>query len=268
MLQQTQVDRVIPKYEEFLGRFPTIADLAAAPLSEVLRVWSPLGYNRRARYLHLCARAASDRFGGELPGSITELRTLPGLGRYTAGAVACFAFELRTPIVDTNIRRVLGRLVHGERDGLGDSQAWKTAEAVLPDTDAYSWNQALMDLGATICGADTPRCDKCPVAHLCRWRTRLAADGRSLRRVREAHSEYRALRDPGAVRRRWRGRIVNALRGVDHDDFVDWPTLAAGLPPGHEADGVDLRVLLASLVADGLAEFSEDDGQLRVRLPR
>jgi A/G-specific adenine glycosylase len=268
MLQQTQVDRVIPKYEEFLGRFPSITVLAAAPLSEVLRVWSPLGYNRRARHLHLAARAANDRFGGKLPCTLADLRTLPGLGRYTAGAVACFAFELSTPVVDTNIRRVLGRLIHGERDGLSDSQAWKTAEAILPDGDAYSWNQALMDLGATICGAETPRCDECPLADMCRWRARLAATGVSAKRLREPRSEYRAAPDPGAARRRWRGRLLNALRGFDHDDFVDWPTVVAALPAGHQADDVDLEVLLASLVNDGLAESQERDGVLRVRLPR
>ena len=267
MLQQTQVDRVIPKYEEFLKRFPSVADLAAAPLSDVLRVWSPLGYNRRARYLHLAARAASERFGGELPSSLMDLRSLPGLGRYTAGAVACFALELRTPVVDTNVRRVLGRVLHGQRDGLSDSQAWKTAEAALPAEDAYTWNQALMDLGATICGSEAPRCDVCPVAKLCLWRSQFGAEGVSFRRVREPRSEYRVVADPGAPRRRWRGRIVEALRAVDHDDFVDWQSVITSLPSGYDADGVDLRALLRSLVEDGLVEADEHNGPLRVRLP-
>jgi A/G-specific adenine glycosylase len=268
MLQQTQVDRVIPKYEEFLKRFPSIADLAKAPLSDVLRVWSPLGYNRRARYLHLAARAAWERFGGELPSSVTDLRSLPGLGRYTAGAVACFAFELRTPVVDTNVRRVLGRALHGHRYGLSDSQAWRTAEAALPAEDAYTWNQALMDLGATICGSEAPKCDACPVAKLCLWRSQFGAESISFRRVREPRSEYRAAADPGAVRRRWRGRIVEALRAVDHDDFVDWQSVMASLPGGYDTDGVDLIALLSSLVEDGLVESEDSDCTLRVRLPR
>jgi A/G-specific adenine glycosylase len=268
MLQQTQVDRVIPKYEEFLERFPSLESLATASLSEVLRVWSPLGYNRRARYLHLAARAAADRFQGALPSSLAELQTLPGLGRYTARAVACFAFEQHTPVVDTNIRRVLGRVIHGERDGVTESVAWKTAESALPNGDAYSWNQALMDLGAIVCGSETPQCKECPAAQLCSWRAQAEESGASFRRVREPRTEYRAQSDPGTARRRWRGRIVNALRAADHDEFVEWPTILASLPPGHEADGVDLVALLSSLVDDGLAESDENEGTLRARLPR
>jgi A/G-specific adenine glycosylase len=268
MLQQTQVDRVVPKYEEFLKRFPSIADLAAAPLSDVLRVWSPLGYNRRARYLHLAARAASQRFGGKLPSSLTDLRSLPGLGRYTAGAVACFAFELRTAVVDTNVRRVLGRVLHGQRDGLNDSQAWRTAEAALPAEDAYTWNQALMDLGAMICGSEAPKCDACPAATLCLWQAQSGAQSASVRRARESRSEYRAVADRGAARRRWRGRIVEALRAIDHDEFVDWQSVVASLPSGYDADAVNPRALLSSLVDDGLVESEEHNGTLRLRLPR
>jgi A/G-specific adenine glycosylase len=267
MLQQTQVDRVIPKYEEFLEQFPTIASLAAASLSKVLRVWSPLGYNRRARYLYLAARAAADRFQSAVPRSLADLRTLPGLGRYTAGAVACFAFEQHTPVVDTNIRRVLGRVIHGERDGVSESVIWKTAEAALPEGNAYSWNQALMDLGATVCSSEAPQCGACPAAELCRWRARAAASGESLRRLREPRSEYRSQPDPGALRRRWRGRIINALRAIEHDDYVDWPTIVLSLPPGHEGVGVDLEALLWSLVDDGLAVAEEREGEIRARLP-
>jgi A/G-specific adenine glycosylase len=267
MLQQTQVDRVMPKYEQFLERFPTISALADTPLSEVLRVWSPLGYNRRARYLHLAARAAKERFDGVLPQTLADLRSLPGLGRYTAGAVACFAFEQQTTVVDTNVRRVLGRLILGEHDGVSESIAWKLAEEALPVGDAYRWNQALMDLGATICGAVVPQCELCPAAALCRWRRETESSGRPLRRVKEARAEYTARPDMGAARRRWRGRIVNALRAFEHDDFVEWRTVVANLPPGHESEGVDLTALLASLVDDGLAEQSELGGELVVRLP-
>ena len=211
MLQQTQVDRVIPKYEQFLERFPTVSDLASASLAEVLRIWSPLGYNRRARYLHLAAKAAQDRFGGSLPKSLSDLRSLPGIGRYTAGAVACFAYEQEVPIVDTNIRRVLGRIILGQRDGVGETVAWKLAHAALARGNVYNWNQALMDLGATVCDAESPRCLICPAMESCQWRSSAVSNGTTLRRVREPRAAYGPT-DPGASRRRWRGRITNALR--------------------------------------------------------
>lgn len=197
MLQQTQVDRVLPKYQEFLAVFPTAADLAAAPRAEVIRRWSPLGYNLRAVRLHEIARQAVERFGGQLPDTLDALMSLKGVGRYTA-AVACFAWGHPEPVMDTNVRRVLGRIFAADVPGAteDDRLAWSLAEAALPgglpappevagvngpaspdraDGEAaatqaatvYSWNQALMDLGATICVSRAPRCPLCPVAALC-----------------------------------------------------------------------------------------------------
>lgn len=169
MLQQTQVERVIPKYHEFLARYPTLADLAAAPVDEVRRTWYPLGYNIRPVRLHGIAREAVARYGGRLPDDDGALLALDGIGRYTAGAVLSFAFGRRAPILDTNVRRVLGRVFSG-KDGRAVSTAglWRLAELLLPRARAYDFNQALMDFGATWCTARKPLCLPCPMRRFCR----------------------------------------------------------------------------------------------------
>lgn len=171
MLQQTQVDRVLPKYHEFLGRFPTLTALAEAPTAEVIRAWSPLGYNMRAVRLQGIARQVVAEYGGQIPASVDDLLKLKGVGRYTAGAIACFAHRQQAPTVDTNIRRVLYRIFVGIEKAeapVREDDAWKLAETALPAGEAYNWNQALMDLGATICTAATPACETCPVQQVCR----------------------------------------------------------------------------------------------------
>ncbi len=169
MLQQTQVDRVIPKYHEFLTRYPTLEALAAADVADVKDTWYPLGYNVRPIHLHGIAREAVARYGGRLPEDDRSLRALKGIGRYTAGAVRTFAYGQRAPILDTNVRRVLGRVFHG-RDGrrVQASAMWRLAELLLPRRDAYDFNQALMDFGATWCTARKPLCLPCPMRHLCK----------------------------------------------------------------------------------------------------
>ncbi|MFN0069942.1 MAG: A/G-specific adenine glycosylase [Chloroflexota bacterium] len=268
MLQQTQVDRVLPKYEQFLKRFPDLPSLAAASLSDVLRIWSPLGYNRRARYLHLTARAAQDRFRGELPSGLSDLRSLPGIGRYTAGAVACFAFEQSTPVVDTNIRRVLGRLVLGQFDGISEASAWHAATEATPDHDAYSWNQGLMDLGATVCTPESPQCSTCPLAEHCQWLQKQDSTAAVPRRVRERRAEYQVTPAMGAARRRWRGRIIGALREVQDDEFVSLEDIRAALVSQLGNPEVQLDLLVESLVVDGLIERSARSGGTWIRLAR
>jgi A/G-specific adenine glycosylase len=169
MLQQTQVDRVIPKYHEFLGRYPTLESLAAADPAEVRRVWYPLGYNIRPIHLHGIAREAVARYGGRLPDEDHALRALKGIGRYTAGAVLSFAYGHRTPILDTNVRRVLGRVFHGQ-DGrvIAAPALWRLAELLLPRRRVYDFNQALMDFGATWCTPRKPLCLPCPMRRFCR----------------------------------------------------------------------------------------------------
>jgi len=169
MLQQTQVERVIPKYHEFLTRYPTLDALAAADPADVRMMWYPLGYNVRPLHLHGIAREAVARYGGRLPDDADALRALPGVGRYTAGAVLSFAYERRAPILDTNVRRVLGRVFLGH-DGrrVAPAALWRLAELLLPRRRVYDFNQALMDFGATWCAPRKPLCLPCPMRRFCR----------------------------------------------------------------------------------------------------
>lgn len=171
MLQQTQVDRVIRYWTKFLARFPSVKVLAAAELKDVLGLWTGLGYYSRARNLHLAARELVARFEGELPDSVDALLTLPGFGRYTAGAVGSIAFGLETPLVDGNVARVLSRLL--ELDGVPGEKAreaglWAAAEVLVEGPRPGDWNQSLMELGATVCVPQNPLCLVCPVRSACR----------------------------------------------------------------------------------------------------
>ena len=171
MLQQTQVDRVIPKYREFLERYPTFEDLAQARAREVTRTWRPLGYYRRAIDLHGIARETVARYDGHLPDDGAALRRMRGIGRYTAGAILSFAHSQDAALVDTNVRRVLGRVFLGPRRLgrlRGQKAFWQLAESLVPAGRAYDYNQALMDFGATWCTARKPRCSRCPMKAFCR----------------------------------------------------------------------------------------------------
>jgi A/G-specific adenine glycosylase len=171
MLQQTQVARVVDYYHAFLTRFPTLRHVAEAPPAAVTEAWTGLGYYARARNLHALARqVAAD--GGALPPEPTALRALPGVGPYTAGAVASFAYERRAPLVDTNVARVLRRVFAPDLDpkiGAGQKKLWAIAEAILPRTGKAAWvhNQALMELGALVCTARARHCGGCPVRAVC-----------------------------------------------------------------------------------------------------
>jgi A/G-specific adenine glycosylase len=173
MLQQTQVEKVREYYDRFMARFPTVESLAAAPLDDVLKQWEGMGYYSRARALHRAAQEVVARYNGQLPADIDALRRLPGIGAYTAGAVASFAFYRRTPLVDTNVARVLTRYfaprLHPKR--ARDQKAiWAIAEASLPRTGKATWthNQALMEIGALVCTARVKKCGECPVRRGCR----------------------------------------------------------------------------------------------------
>lgn len=171
MLQQTQVERVIDYYQRFLQRFPTIAALAVAPMEDVLAAWQGLGYYRRARHLHQTAQHIMERHQGVFPNTFEEVATLPGVGRYTAGAVLCFAFGQRTPILDTNVQRVLERVFvrrRAKRASAMQKRLWRLAAEVLPEgKDAWVINQAMMDLGATVCTARRPQCTQCCLQTVC-----------------------------------------------------------------------------------------------------
>jgi A/G-specific adenine glycosylase len=173
MLQQTQVDRVLPKYHEWLTKYPTMEELANAPLADVKKTWYPLGYNIRPVRLHSIARESMARYGGSLPRDPEQLQSFKGIGRYTAGAIRSFAFREDAAILDTNVRRVLQRIFIGAdpRDGKakGATNAlWALSEAMVPKGRGYDFNQALMDFGATVCTARDPYCLLCPMKDFCK----------------------------------------------------------------------------------------------------
>jgi A/G-specific adenine glycosylase len=171
MLQQTQVDRVLPKYHEWLERYPSFDALASAPLDEVTQTWRPLGYNIRPKRLHAIARESVTRFGGELPSDEATLLSFKGIGAYTAGAIRSFAFGQRAAILDTNVARVLFRVFVNRGDAKAHAMRrhlWEVSEAVLPHRHVFDFNQGLMDLGATVCVARNPKCEACPMMRMCR----------------------------------------------------------------------------------------------------
>jgi len=239
-------------WREWLARWPTPADLAAAPAGEAVRAWGRLGYPRRALRLHEAARVMVQRHGGEVPSSEEELRALPGIGAYTAAAVACFGFGLPAVVVDTNVRRVLVRTLTGEAQAapaLNRAEHALAVGALPPDRrDAVVWNVAAMELGALVCTARSPRCDECPVADLCAWK----------RAGRPAYTgPARRAQAWDGTDRQARGALLGVLRAatasVSGADLREvWP-----------ADPQRMRCL-DSLVADGLVEPLAGD---RYRLP-
>src|SRR5687767_11154391 len=170
MLQQTQVDRVVPKYHEWLEKYPSLTTLASADQDEVTETWRPLGYNIRPRRLHAIARESVARYGGQLPSDEETLLSFKGIGAYTAGAIRSFAFGQRAAILDTNVARVLFRIFVASGDIKAHAmrrQLWAISEVMVPRKRVFDFNQALMDFGATICVARKPKCEACPMTKLC-----------------------------------------------------------------------------------------------------
>ena len=170
MLQQTQVDRVLPKYHEWLEKYPSLEALAAAPEGDVSDTWRPLGYNIRPRRLQSIARESVARYGGELPSDEETLLSFKGIGAYTAGAIRSFAFGQRAAILDTNVARVLFRIFIGRGDVKAHAmrrRLWALSEVLVPRKQVFDFNQALMDFGATVCVARKPKCDACPMTKFC-----------------------------------------------------------------------------------------------------
>ena len=189
MLQQTTVAAVKPYFERFTRQFPTVEKLAAADEHDVLRLWEGLGYYRRARSLHAAAKHIAANLGGKFPNDVPGLMELPGVGRYTAGAIASIAFDRRAPILEANTIRLLSRLVGYRGDPAkseGQRLLWQTAEEILPSRDVARFNQALMELGALVCTPTAPKCDECPLAGVCiayehGWQHRIPAATRKLK---------------------------------------------------------------------------------------
>jgi A/G-specific adenine glycosylase len=226
MLQQTQVERVREFFDRFMARLPSVQELALAEENEVLRLWEGLGYYRRARQLHAAARLIVERHGGVFPRRPEELAGLPGIGRYTAAAIASIAFGVRAAVVEANSRRVLARLVGHDRPlggGAGDGPIWEIAERLLPGHEPGRFNQALMDLGAMICTPRQPRCQACPLMRVCV--AHLTGRAESLP-VAAPRPTTRKLRETALVLRRG-GRVLLRQRtaGEWWEGLWDFPRL-------------------------------------------
>jgi A/G-specific adenine glycosylase len=242
MLQQTQVARVVPRFEAFLARFPTPAACASAPVADVVRAWAGLGYNRRAVSLHRAAAAVVERHGGVPPAALADLIALPGVGPYTARAVLAFAYEVDVGVVEVNSARVLARAVAGRP--LGPAEAQALADALVPAGDGWAWNSAMLDLGATTCTKHAPACDACPLRPCCAW----AIAGRPVPDPAVGSAGCGGVQSTFAGSdRQGRGRLVDAMRlgPVARADVA----AAAGWPGEPER----AQRVAVGLVADGLA---------------
>ena len=270
MLQQTQVERVIPHFHRWLEHYPTVQALADAPTAEVIQLWAGLGYNRRAVNLQRTAQAVVEG-GGEFPRSVESLKALPGIGPYTAGAIACFAFEQDVAFIDTNMRRVLHRVFLGPEIPMplaNGREVTSLAVEVLPDGRGWDWNQALIEFGALHCTARKPLCVICQMQQECAARpeiqSRIAAQPQGLRSANEGPFKE--------SNRYFRGRVVNALR-ERRDAGITFAELGPLVRPAFaEGDLPWLLDLVQGLERDGLAAIAEepapyDVAETRVRLP-
>jgi len=245
MLQQTPVSRVEPIWRDWVQRWPTASATAAASPADVVRAWGKLGYPRRAKRLHECATVIARDHGDVVPDDVDVLLTLPGVGSYTARAIACFAYRQPVPVVDTNVRRVVARVVHGRADAAAPSAVRDHADvsALLPDDgSAHRFSAALMELGAIVCTARTPRCGLCPVGE-CRWRQAgyPPADGPARRPQAYAGTD-----------RQVRGRLLDVLRDSE------FPVTRAELDVAWVTDTEQRDRALNSLLADGLVVQTTD----------
>ncbi|MFI5509854.1 A/G-specific adenine glycosylase [Mycobacterium sp. NPDC051804] len=243
MLQQTPVARVEPIWLAWIERWPTPSATAAASAADVLRAWGKLGYPRRAKRLHECATVIATDHDDAVPSDVETLLTLPGIGAYTARAVACFAYRQRVPVVDTNVRRVVARVVHGRADSPASVRDLDDVAALLPDSaEAPTFSVALMELGATVCTARSPRCGLCPLS-VCAWRSR---------GYPEAAAPARRVQKYAGTDRQVRGRLLDVLRGNDS------PVPRAELDLAWLTDTAQRDRALDSLLVDGLVEQTAD----------
>ena len=246
MSQQTQAARAAEHWQRFMARFPTVAALAAASPADVQRAWQGLGYNRRALALWRAAGLIESEQGGKVPDSVEALEALPGVGRYTARAVAAIAFGRRVGAVDVNVRRVLGRMVAGGPGALGAPEMQTLADRAVPAGRAADWTHAVMDVGALFCRPREPRCSDCPANTWCRF----AAGDRPRTTVAARIDVPRRASPPFPTTTRWlRGRILDRLRAAPGDS---WVTIDAPIG-AHDASRI--RKAAESLAAEGLIEI-------------
>jgi len=256
MAQQTQAARAGEAWTRFMARFPTVESLAAARPADVLRAWEGLGYNRRALALWRAAQVIVAEHGGRVPADVAALEALPGVGPYTARAVAAIAFGLPAGALDTNVRRVLGRIVLGDPAAAPRRELQRLADAAVPRARAGDWTHAVMDVGALVCRPARPDCDACPARNWCRYRAMVAAPaGGSSKPPRPT--------PPFPTTSRWlRGRILDRLRAAPDAAWVELD----GPVGSHETEAVVVAV--RALAREGLLELEASDAPvLRARLP-
>ena len=257
MLQQTQVSRVLVFYKNWLRLFPTFSALADAPKRSVLLAWSGLGYNNRALRIQSLARTVVESYYSKLPNDIEILQQLPGIGRYTAHALACFAFGQPVPVVDVNVKRILTRLFSKATSAdvtISEKEAWTRAAAILSAQDAYDWNQALMDLGAGICTAVSPDCEICPLASCCES-AGLPALRRKSVRAKKQEPGFR-----GIPRRIIRGEILKLLHGQSRTR----KNLRALL--SEKLSERELHAILETMKSDGLIRLRTSSTSIRISI--
>ena len=257
MLQQTQVERVLPKYEAFVQRFADFASLAAASTADVLRMWKGLGYNSRALRLKHIAQAVLERFGGSMPSDEATLRSLPGIGPYTVSALRAFAFEFDDAAVDTNVRRVTHRVLYGVEYPAKAAQAQldRDARALVPRGRGHDWNSAMMDLGATICTARAPKCLLCPLSGVC---AAAPIDAPQLERLRVQHARKRSPQEsiPFEKTTRYaRGRIIDRLRELPAGQRISLLDLHGEVTRDMGRSAEELAALVEVLARDGLVRL-------------
>ncbi|OBB20720.1 adenine glycosylase [Mycolicibacterium fortuitum] len=242
MLQQTPVSRVEPIWLAWIERWPTPSATAAAGSAEVLRAWGKLGYPRRAKRLHECAVVIAGEYDDEVPSDVDTLLTLPGVGAYTARAVACFAYSASVPVVDTNVRRVVTRVLHGQADAPARARDLDDVAALLPSDDtAPVFSAALMELGAVVCTSRAPQCGNCPLTR-CRWRTAGYPAATVAKRVQRYAGTDRQVR----------GKLLDVLRASSS------PVTRAQLDVAWLTDTGQRDRALDSLLVDGLVEQTDD----------
>ncbi len=263
MAQQTQAARAGEAWTRFMARFPTVKALAVAPLADVLRAWQGLGYNRRALNLWRAAGRIVSEFGGEVPADLAALESLPGVGLYTARAVGAIAFGMSVGAVDTNVRRVLGRIVAGDARALAPAELQRVADAAVPAGRAGEWTHALMDIGAMVCRPQRPDCRACPAQEWCRYAREAGVEERTGRAARTEPTATHEAQAPFRTTSRWlRGRILDRLREASNGDWV-----ALDVPIGEHDLGA-VTVALRALAKDGLLELdARASERLRARLP-
>lgn len=265
MLQQTQVDRVLPKYESFLEAFPDFTALAIAGTADVLRLWKGLGYNSRAVRLKQIAEQVVQRHGGAMPRDERTLRALPGIGPYTVAAIRAFAFECDDAAIDTNVRRVAHRALHGleHPPAVAQGQLDADARALVPPGRGHDWNSAMMDLGATICTARAPKCLICPLQPAC---AAAPIDAAALERARARHAPKRSPQEaiPFEQTTRYaRGRIIDRLRELPPGHRISLLQLHDDVTRGIGRTPENLGALVEALARDGLVDVRDRGVALR-----